>query len=246
MYGSWVLVIIILISLIPVALVYLWFRLAKYKFSIVWFFLALIFGAAAVFPALIFQDLLNIPFDAATSSASLLKWELFYHIFIRIAFTEELGRLLMLLLFFWVSRFFKLDKDFLHEPGMLSNEQTNLLSYLAVKKGTAAGLIAGLGFAILEGAVLAVSNTGVLLIRAVTAAPLHAACGARIGAAAKMLRSSPIQSILRIFTATAIHGIYNFMISLPGIPAVAAILVAFTALGSIIVSLRGGWSNSSD
>ena len=225
MSGSWVMLILIILSSIPVAAVYIWFRLARYQFSVVWFLLVLLAGAAAFFPALILQNLLNFSISAGGRA------ELFYQVFVRIAFTEELSRLFMLLIFFWISGRINPDED-----------SAQSLSYNAVKKGAAAGLVAGLGFAILESAVYAASNTGVLFLRAVTAAPLHAACGSRVGSAAKMFRSNPVQALSRLFAATAIHGIYNFMAAIPGFPSIAAVAIALTALGSSILTIRGGWS----
>ena len=216
--------IIIFVSSIPVIIVYIWFRFSKYNISLIRFLFVLLAGAAAFFPALIMQDLLNFSF--ATDS----RLVLFYHVFIRIAFTEELSRMLMLFIFFYIS-------------ARIANESSEQPSWHDVKKGYAAGLVAGLGFAILENAVYAASNTSILILRTVTAAPLHAACGSRVGAAAVMVRSNPIQSFFRLFTAVAIHGIYNFMTAIPGIPSIAAVLIAITALTSSIISIRGNWSS---
>ena len=226
MSGSWVLLVLIFVSSIPVIAVYVWFRLAKYQFSLYRFLFALLAGAAAFFPALVLQGLLTF------SSYTAGRLALFFQFFVRIAFTEELSRLLMLFIFFWISGRVKPNEAF-DQP----------LSYNTVKKGTATGLVAGLGFALLESAVYAASDTSVLLLRAITAAPLHGACGSRIGAAAVMFRSNPIQALFRVFTATAIHGIYNFMITMPGFPSIAAILIALSTLITAILTIRGGWTS---
>ena len=223
MYGSWVLFVLILISSVPVIAVYIWFRLAKYQFFLVRFLFALLAGAAAFFPALILQKFLSFPLPAGRAV-------LFYHIFVRIALTEELSRLLMLFIFFWISGLIKTE---------VNPEQP--LSYNIVKKGTAVGLVAGFGFALIENAAYGAADTGVLLLRVFTAAPLHGACGSRIGAAVVMFRTNPIQAIFRIFTATAIHGIYNFMVAIPGFPSIAAVLIALSALVTSILTIRGGW-----
>jgi RsiW-degrading membrane proteinase PrsW (M82 family) len=222
MNGPWILIVIVLISSIPVIITYIWFRLAKYQFTLIHFLFVLFAGVAAFFPALILQDILNFPFSARG------RMYLFYHVFFRIAFTEELSRMLMLFVLFFISGIFK-------------NDSKDSLSWTNVKKGTAAGFVAGLGFALLENAVYAASDTSVLLLRVFTAAPLHAACGSRVGAASVMIRSNPIQAIFRILAATAIHGIYNFMAAIPGFPSIMAILIALTALGSSILTIRGGW-----
>jgi RsiW-degrading membrane proteinase PrsW (M82 family) len=225
MYGSLALLVLIFISSVPVIAVYIWFRLAKYQFSLVRFLFVLLAGAAAVFPALILQALLNISLPAGRA-------EMFYHFFVRIAFTEELSRLLMLFIFFLISSRIKPDEN-----------SGQPLSYNKMKMGTAIGLVAGLGFAFLESAVYGASNTGVPLLRTVTAAPLHGACGSRIGAAAVMFRTNPMQALFRVFAATVIHGVYNFMIVLPGFPSIAALLIAISALVTSILTIRGGWTS---
>jgi RsiW-degrading membrane proteinase PrsW (M82 family) len=225
MSGSWILFIVIIVSSVPVIAVYVWFRLAKYKYSSVIFLFALLAGAAAVFPALILQSFLNITFPAGT------RLTLFYEEFIRIAFTEEISRLLVLLLFFFIYNRIKLDD---------SSDQP--FSFKMIIKGTAIGFIAGLGFALLENAryVITDMNTNLLLLRAVTAAPLHGACGARIGAASVMFRNSPFQAVSRILTATAIHSIYNILFKIPGsTTSIAAILIAFSALTTTIITIIG-------
>jgi len=114
------------------------------------------------------------------------------------------------------------------------------LSYNTIRNGAATGLIAGLGFALLESAVYGASNSGILMLRVFTAAPLHGACGSRIGAAAVLFRTNPIQALLRVVTATAIHGVYNFMVTIPGVPSVAAVLIAISALLTAIISINTG------
>jgi RsiW-degrading membrane proteinase PrsW (M82 family) len=234
MSGLWVLLLIIIISSIPVIAVYIWFRIARYPFSLIRFLCALLAGAAAVFPALFLQNALSGLFLIGD------RWSLLSHIFIRVALTEELSRLFMLFILFWISSLFSSGAvAFKNADG-----QAKPLSYNIVKQGAAVGLIAGLGFALLEGAVYGASDAGVLLLRAFTAAPLHGACGSRVGAAAVLFRSHPLQALFRFFVATAIHGIYNFMIIMPGFPSIAAVLIALTACASSILSLRGGWEHS--
>lgn len=249
MSAMFVLLILILISALPVFAVFLWFRLAKYRFTYRWFLFALLAGAAAFFPALFMQNFLN--FDGAAAGSGRLQ--LFYQFFIRIAFTEELSRFLMLLLFFGLSCLFSRTLD-THTEGALNSAEDaasaganadtnqpieNALSLNAASKGAAAGLVAGLGFAVLETAVYGASDSGILLIRAVTAAPLHAACGSRVGIAAASIRANPIQSLLRLFSAAAIHGVYNLMIIMPGFPSIMAVLIALTTLASSVITIKG-------
>ena len=249
MYGLLVLLIIVAISSIPVIIVYIWFRAAKYQFTLIWFLLAMITGATAFFPALILQDLINFTISSGG------RLELFYHVFIRIAFTEELSRLLMLSIYFFLSERIAgsgtassgAASSGAASSGAADNAVINIskqpVSWNKIKKGAAAGLAAGLGFAILESAVYAASDISVLLLRTVTAAPLHAACGSRIGRAAMMIKTNPFQALFHIFSATAIHGIYNFMISRPGFSSILAILIAFSALFTAITIILGGWSS---
>jgi RsiW-degrading membrane proteinase PrsW (M82 family) len=229
MHGSQVLLLLIIISSLPVIAVYVWFRKAKYNFSLIRFLFALLAGAAAFFPALILQDillLLTIPHGRAA---------LLFEYFIRIAFTEELSRLLMLLVFFLISGII------VRESAAGYNQNTaQPLTFNAVKKGTATGLIAGLGFSILENASYAASglSAGIILLRVFTAA-LHGACGSRIGAAAVLFRVNPFQALLRILIATAIHGVFNFMITIPGLfPSIAAYIIAVSALITAILTIH--------
>jgi len=240
MSGAWVLFIILLVSSLPVIIVYAWFRIAKYDFSSVWFLFALLTGIAAFFPALILQDFLNFSFSSGGRAG------LFYHIFFRIAFTEEFSRLLMLIIFFTISNL-SVKQPLTNRTGASALVNTKIPPTLnMIKKATATGLVAGLGFAILENSVYAALDSRVLLLRAVTAAPLHAACGSRVGGASVMFRTNPIQAFLRLITATAIHGIYNFMAAVPGFPSIMAVLIAFTALASSIVFICSGWEESQD
>ncbi len=239
MFPMFVLLILILISALPVFAVFLWFRLAKYRFTYRWFLFALLAGAAAFFPALVLQNFLN--FDASAGSGRL---QLFYQFFVRIALAEELSRFLMLLLFFWLSLVFTRGAS--EQPPSAEGvnadaNQTleNALSLDAESKGAAAGLVAGLGFAVLETAVYGASDSGILLIRAVTAAPLHAACGSRVGLAAASIRTNPVQSIFRLLSAAAIHGVYNLMIIMPGFPSIMAVLIALTTLASSVITIKG-------
>jgi hypothetical protein len=80
---------------------------------------------------------------------------------------------------------------------------------------------------------------GITLLRAVTAAPLHGACGARVGIAAMIGNREPVHALCRFLPAVAIHGMYNFMVISPGIPAIVlALLITLTALASSIQVIR--------
>jgi len=229
MFNSWVLIVLILIYSLPVVIVYIWFRFAKYQISLVQFLFAFLAGAAAFFPALILQKMLSFSFYSYNKTA------LFYNFFIRIALTEESSRFLMLLIFFFISARLKPDAD-LNQP----------LTFNVIKRGTAIGLIAGLGFAFLESVRYAVSDMSIsiALLRIFTAA-LHGACGSRVGSAAVTLQKNPVQAFLRFFTAVAIHGVFNLMVNIPGLPSIAAILITLSALTTTILFIRGGWESVS-
>ena len=229
MSGSWVLIVLIVVSSLPIIAVFIWFRAAKYRLPLIQFSFALLAGAAAFFPALVMQSVLSV------TSVTHGRMALFYEYFVRVAFTEELSRLILLFIFFWINSRINPDES-LSKP----------LTFNMVKKGTAVGLIAGLGFSILESARYAASDMAlsIVLLRFFTAA-LHGACGSRIGAAVALFPKNPAQALLRIVTAVTIHGIYNFMVTIPGIPSIAAILIAVSALFTVITPLKGGWSRAS-
>jgi len=233
MPGSLVLLALIFISAVPVIAVYIWYRLAKYQFSLIWFLFALFAGATAFFPALFLQNLL--PFAISAGG----RLSLFYRYFIRIASTEEISRLLMLFIFFFISG--RITKENARTEG---TRMEQFPSWDKVRKGAAGGLVAGLGFTILESASYALNDMSVnlLLLRLFTAA-LHAACGSRVGAASVLFRSNPLQAFMRLITAIAIHGIYNYMAALPGFPSLMAILIAVSAVASSILTIRSKWND---
>jgi RsiW-degrading membrane proteinase PrsW (M82 family) len=218
MSGSWALLLLIFISAIPAIGVYIWFRVIRYPFSPACFLLSLLAGAAAFFPALLLQNFFAFPGMAWASG----KGRLLFHAFVRIALTEELSRFIVLAIFWRIS------------------VRPASVSYSHVVRGSAVGLAAGLGFALLESAAYGASDAGVTLLRTFTAAPLHGACGSRAGAAAALFREHPLQAVFRLLSATAIHGIYNCMIVMPGFPAIAAVLIALSALVSSLVMFQTG------
>ena len=104
--------------------------------------------------------------------------------------------------------------------------------------GAPAGVAASLGFALFETAAYASADIGIALVRAVTAAPLHAACGARVGEAAfapSLGRPKPLASLI---AAVAIHGVYDLALVLPGYSALLPIALALIALASALPLIR--------
>jgi RsiW-degrading membrane proteinase PrsW (M82 family) len=222
-----VLFFLIAISSIPAIAVFIWFHFARYPFSLPKMVVFLLAGAASFFPALFLQSIVaasNTIFRMAE------KWGPMGEIFVRIALTEELSRLIVLSIMFFVIRHLKQD---------------TLPEESAVTMASAAGLIAGLGFAIIESAVYGASNPGNALLRAFTSAPLHGACGSRVGSSIAIFRKYPIQGFFRFLFAVATHGIYNFMLVIPGkLSTVIAILIALTALASSVLAIRSGMTQS--
>jgi RsiW-degrading membrane proteinase PrsW (M82 family) len=102
----------------------------------------------------------------------------------------------------------------------------------------AAGLIAGLGFALAEAASYGAAGINITLLRAFTAAPLHGACGARAGLSAAAFRGNPPSAAMRFFSATVIHMLYNLMILRSGVSSVLAVLAAFSFLISSLIFIR--------
>jgi RsiW-degrading membrane proteinase PrsW (M82 family) len=100
--------------------------------------------------------------------------------------------------------------------------------------GAAAGIAASLGFALFETAAYASSDLSVALIRAITAAPLHAACGARVGLSAFAPRFFALRPLTALFAAIALHGVYDLALILPGYPVALPVALAFIALASAL------------
>jgi RsiW-degrading membrane proteinase PrsW (M82 family) len=101
--------------------------------------------------------------------------------------------------------------------------------------GIPAGIAASLGFAFFETIVYASVNPSALVIRAVTAAPLHAACGSWIGRAALASRPFGFVSVFYVFFAVSVHGAYDMALLVPGFP---VLVPAAIALFGLAVSLR--------
>ncbi|GHV28676.1 hypothetical protein AGMMS4952_12990 [Spirochaetia bacterium] len=214
MNGLWILLLLIFISALPVLVVLIWIRVRRFPIGLPWFLLALLGGALSLGIAAILQSLFP-QIDEATISALLFK------IFIQVALTEELGRLGVFALLLGLARRFGKDSGTI-TPAF----------------GAVTGLIAGLGFAVIETAMYGVGDFRIALIRAVTAAPLHGACGTRIGIAVSHFKDAPGLALGRFLYAVGIHGMYNFMVISPGIPQVFPVLIAFTVLLSSIQLIR--------
>jgi RsiW-degrading membrane proteinase PrsW (M82 family) len=236
MPGVGVLFFLIFVSSIPAIAVFLWFSVARYPFSLLRFSFSLLAGAISFFPALILQNIFTSGNDVFYAMG---KWGPVAEIFVRIAFTEELSRLIILMILFFGIRWLSAIRQ---SKQALAGSDTSLSPPVSDEvMGGASGLIAGLGFAILESAVYGASNPVNPLLRIFTAAPLHGACGFRAGSSAIMFKDHPMQAVFRFLSAVVIHGTYNFMLIIPGIfPSIAAVLIALSALASSIVVIRNG------
>jgi RsiW-degrading membrane proteinase PrsW (M82 family) len=234
MSGIWILFFLILISALPVFLLFIWLRSRRYRFSLLWFAAALLAGAVSLLLALFIQSLIPRPEWFAANS----RGALFREVFLRVAFTEELGRLAVLFVFFLGARRFggRLPAGAADAGGPGPADEAY---------GPLTGLLAGLGFVLIESASYGSADAGIALLRAFTSAPLHGACGARVGKAALNIGNAPLRSITGFLSAVAIHGTYNFMLLLPGFSSILAILIAFSALASTILLLRGEIGNPS-
>lgn len=246
--SSWlVLALLILSSAVPVLAVYFWFRAARYSFSTVRFLLILLTGAAAYFPALVLQSFFPPDFHMAGRLGMLAD------MFLPVALTEEFSRLVVLFIFFHFAGKFdakQREGEAIHSAGSAGDTELSVSTAASDKApdpsgygiliyGSAAGLIAGFGFALLESAVFGAVNPGITLFRLFTAAPIHGACGARTGSAAMLLKKHPIQAFFRFLTAVMIHGIYNTLIVIPGFASIGAVLIAIFSLASSIMSIYG-------
>lgn len=223
MSGFGVLFILLFISSIPAIAVCIWFRLARYPFSLPRFSFSLLAGAVSVFPALLLQSIFTARSEILYAAG---KWGITADIFVRIAFTEEFSRLIMLIILLSAIRRFTAAR------------QVNIS---ADTMASASGLIAGLGFAILESAAYGASNPDNTLLRTFTAALLHGACGFRAGSAIALFPERPVQAVFRFLSAVVIHGIYNFMLIIGGFfPPIAAILIAISALATSVLAIHNG------
>jgi len=240
-----ILLVLILVSAVPAIAVFIWFRVARYRFSTVVFFVSLFVGATSVFVALFLQDFVGriISFPPLTDGAGL-----FMEILIRIALTEEVSRLLLLVPLFLVFRRFNVTGwaiDWARQPKYGENGITPIP--LTETMGKTSGLVAGLGFGILESAIYGAADPFNALLRAFTATPLHAACGSRVGSSIMTFRERPALAIFQFLSAVAIHGIYNLMIVFPGrFPPFIAIFIAFSALLSSVQAISRGMRAEAD
>ncbi|MDR2257834.1 MAG: PrsW family intramembrane metalloprotease [Treponema sp.] len=237
MSGTGVLLLLIFISALPVILAILWFRLSRFPLSLLRCLCALLAGAAALFPALLLQRLFLALMSGPGGYEG--RWGPMVRMFGRIALTEELSRLLALFVFFLMAGDFKKTYPLYPERNR-DRGPAGTGGMGAAAWGSAAGLLAGLGFSIVENAAYGAADFRLALPRTFITAPLHGACGARIGSALLTGKERPRSAVFRFFSAVLIHGVYNAMIARAGISVPLGVLIALFALASSVLEIRGG------
>ncbi|GHU08913.1 hypothetical protein FACS1894151_05690 [Spirochaetia bacterium] len=227
MYGFLLLLLLIFVSALPALAVHIWFRLSRYPMKLPWLLLSMLAGALSVLLAILLQSC--FPDLPVTGIGTVL-----FRLFVQIALTEEAARLLMVFLLLEFGRRFPGRQ----EGGSRNFGEDWVQFPVSPSLGTATGLLAGLGFALVETALFSASDFTVALLRAFTAAPLHGACGGRVGYAAASLREKPSGGIARFISAVLLHGLYDFMLINPAIPSFLPVLLALVSLFSSIQVIR--------
>ena len=238
MNGIWILLLLILTAVFPAIIVFFWFRVGKplegnlvpggtrrrVPLTLPWFLASLAAGILSLFAAAMIQHTFFLPVPAGTAGTE--SWNglapVFFGVFVRIALVEEASRFLILV-------------------PLLAILNRRLTVYGSI--GAAAGLVAGLGFAALENASYGMADINITLLRAFTAAPLHGACGIRVGAAVSSVRQHPLKALAFFVSAVLIHGAYNLMIVSPALPAALAIPTAYIALFASLSFIKDSGSD---
>jgi len=208
MNGILILLLLVLTAVFPAIIVFFWFRVKKSPVTLPWFLASLAAGIISLFAAAMIQ---NSFFQSGTESWNGIG-AVFFGIFVRIALVEEASRFLILI------PLLNIFNRRLSVPGVAS------------AAGAAVGLVVGLGFAALENASYGTADINITMLRAFTAAPLHGACGIRVGAAVSAAERRPVKALGFFISAVLIHGAYNLLIVSPAFPAALAIPTAYIAL----------------
>jgi hypothetical protein len=218
MSAVFVVALMILVAVLPVVLGCWYFR-AKHAMAMRFFFVATLAGMAAVLLAAGAQ-LLVAPLSPQPNLETGTKWAILYTIFIEIASTEELARFLTLML----------CASALKKTLEAAPNKTALVRVT--------GMISGFSFAAVETIFFTMTNPDSGIIRAISAVPLHGACGIKAANAVLNSKRSPGLSLLSIVFAIALHGTYNFLVQRGGLFSYLGIALAVTALLSGAQSIR--------
>ena len=213
MSGTWMLLLLLLAAALPVVAAFFSFRAVKSPVTLSWFLISLGAGIASILPAALIQSI----FPSPGKGGSYGLGQLFFGVFLRIALVEEASRLVTLI--------------------PLIKAGTRRL-HINSAFGAALGLVAGLGFAVMENAFYGAADIGITLLRAFAAAPLHGACGIRAGAAVSLFKERPAKAVYLFVSSVLIHGAYNLMIASPAFPSLLAILTALAALFSSLPLIK--------
>ena len=211
MSSLFIVVLLVFIAGLPLALAWCYFR-AKTAERAPLFLFALLAGLLGVVLAAVIQLFLAplMPEPVFQPENRLI---IFYKIFVEIALTEETARLLSILVIA-----LPLAKRYKDRPDMRVPFVRTL------------GLLAGFTFAAVETVFFAMTAMDTGLIRAVSAAPLHGACGMRAGNAVLNLKTAPLHSVFSLLSAAALHGVYNFLVQRNGFSPYLGVAIAVTAL----------------
>ena len=209
MNGTWILLLLILTAALPVIIVFIWLRTKKSPVTLPWFLVSLTAGIVSLLAAALIQNFI----PSLTGNRRGGPWPVFFDFFIRIALVEEASRLFTLI------------------PLLRIGSQRRKMNRAFCG---ALGFAAGLGFATLESAFYGIADVNITLLRTITAAPLHGACGIRASLAFFYHKQYPVKAFFLYIFAVLIHGAYNLMIASPALPSILAVLIAIVALLSTL------------
>jgi RsiW-degrading membrane proteinase PrsW (M82 family) len=211
MGSLWIPFLLVAVSALPALALAIWFRLVRYPLKILWFLLFLLGGALSILPAAFIRTV----FSFATSSNKIVQ------LFAGVAFSEEAGRLVflipVLLIFFHINDKAAAPQEAVYEglAGMYDRKSI----------AAAIGCVAGLGFALIETATYPTTALGIMLLRAITSAPLHASCACRVAVSVEQFRKAPLPSVVSFIMAVVLHGVYDLMVLSNGMPLIFPVLL---------------------
>jgi RsiW-degrading membrane proteinase PrsW (M82 family) len=230
---AFVLILLIALCLVPVFALRLWLRkTGKATLPRHCFVICFALGIVSVAVSLLIQSLIPEP---ALSSRRLFL----YRVFIRAALCEETARFLVITAAASLFRQIKKNKSITAPGDGIFPEYGPVYTDQLVMT---CGLVCGLGFAALETAFFSLPQMNIALLRAVSSAPLHAACAARVARAVYARTERRFWEAARHFSgAVALHGLYDFFVlqsSFSGISRFFPFFGALLALNACVRVLR--------
>ena len=209
MNGILILLLLILAAALPAIIVFFWYQKKNSAVTMPWFLISILAGILSLFAAAIIQRSSVFDHDSFKSVLS--------GIFIRVAFVEELSRLITLI------------------PLLIMAARHNKKG---ISFGASIGLVSGLGFAMIENAMHGMADINIILLRIFTAVPIHSACGIRAGAAISVFNKSKGKTIFYFIYAVLVHGTYNLIILSPAYPSFLVFFLAYAVLISTLPLLK--------